>query len=140
MQYDTGSFLYKLQYLADYEERTTVENVTSWSQKAINSQFCIAVQLQWVILKCSRKLGKSINPGEKQCLFLNGSRSIPSLHTYSYLSHSAFGIDFLVDELGGTRIWTQNSKYRMKELKATIAVTFFPPGPLRTHPPEPQSA
>ena len=30
--------------------------------------------------------------------------------------------------LGETRIWTENSKYRMKELKATIAETFFSPG------------
>ena len=29
MQYDAGFILHQLQYLADYEERTTVENATS---------------------------------------------------------------------------------------------------------------
>ena len=28
MQYDAGFLLYQLQYLANYEERTTVENAT----------------------------------------------------------------------------------------------------------------
>ena len=83
MQYNAGFLLYQLQYLADYEERTTVENVTSWSQKAINSQFCIAVQLQWVILKCRRKLGISINPGEKQGSFLRGVPRYPPFLAYS---------------------------------------------------------
>ena len=83
MQYDAGFVPYQLQYLANYEDWTTVENATSWSHKANNSPFCIAVQLQWVILKCRRKLGKSINPGEKQGSFLNGSPSIPSLSIYS---------------------------------------------------------
>ena len=37
--------------------------------------------------------------------------------------------------IGGTRIWTQNSKYRMKELKTTIAMKpFFPPGPPKNPP------
>ena len=54
MQYNAGFLLYQLQYLADYEERTTVENATSWSHKANNFPFCIAVQLRWVILKCRR--------------------------------------------------------------------------------------
>ena len=54
MQYNAGFLLYQLQYLADYEERTTVENATSWSHKANNSPFCNAVQLQWVTLKCHR--------------------------------------------------------------------------------------
>ena len=29
MQYNAGFLLYQLQYLADYEERTTVENASS---------------------------------------------------------------------------------------------------------------
>ena len=33
-----------------------------------------------------------------------------------------------------TRIWTQNSKYRMNELKVTIAETFFLPGPPKNPP------
>ena len=65
MQYDAGFLLFQLQCLADYEVKTTVENTTSRSHKANNSPFCIVVQLQWVILKCRRKLGKSINPEEK---------------------------------------------------------------------------
>ena len=43
MQYDAGFLLYQLQYLADCEERTTVENATFWSHKANNSSFCNAV-------------------------------------------------------------------------------------------------
>ena len=35
---------------------------------------------------------------------------------------------------GGTRIWTQNSKFRIKELKAIIAGTFFPPRSLKNPP------
>ena len=51
MQYNASFLLYHLQDLADYEEKTTVENATSWSHKANNSPFCNAVQLQWVALK-----------------------------------------------------------------------------------------
>ena len=54
MQYDACFLLYQLQYLADYKERTTVENATSWSHKANNSSFCNVVQLQWVIIKYRR--------------------------------------------------------------------------------------
>ena len=42
----------------------TVENATSWSQNANNSPFCIAVQLQWVILKC-RRTRKEYKSGRK---------------------------------------------------------------------------
>ena len=37
MQYDAGFLLYQLQYLADYKERTTVENASSWSHKALKT-------------------------------------------------------------------------------------------------------
>ena len=33
MQYDAGYLLYQMQYFADYEERTTVENSTFWAKK-----------------------------------------------------------------------------------------------------------
>ena len=82
MQYNAGFLLYQLQYLADYEERTTVKNATSWSHKANNSPFCNVVQLQWVTLKCVG-LGKSINPGEKQGSFLRGVPRYPPCLIYS---------------------------------------------------------
>ena len=98
----------------------------------------------YVLLKCRRKLGKSKNPGEKQGFFLNGSPLIPSLPTYSkfqllfitlniwnWLISGRMLLDPSLRPLGGTKIWTQNSKYRMKDLKATISETFFPPGPLK---------
>ena len=44
--------------------KTTVEYATSWSLKANNSTFCIAVQLQWVILKC-RSTRKEYKSGGK---------------------------------------------------------------------------
>ena len=53
MQYEAGFLLYRLRYSADYEDWITVKNATSWSHKANNCPSCIAVQLQWVILKAA---------------------------------------------------------------------------------------
>ena len=47
MQYDAVFLLYQLRYSADYEDWTTVENATSWRNKANNFPFCYPVQLQW---------------------------------------------------------------------------------------------
>ena len=83
MHNDAGFLLYQLRYWADYEDWVTVENATSWSHKADNFPICIAVQLQWAILECRRKLRKIINPEDRQGSFLNGSPSIPFHPTYS---------------------------------------------------------
>jgi len=62
---DISSYLYfYLRYSADYKDWATVEYATSWSLKANNPTFCIAVQLQWVILKC-RSTRKEYKSGRK---------------------------------------------------------------------------
>ena len=94
--------LYWLRYLVDYEDWITVENATSWSDKANNSPFCNAVQLQWgKNLKFSR-LGNNIKSEESRHFLFYGSPLTPFL-TYPnfqllhlnliYLSHKAFGIE-----------------------------------------------
>ena len=150
MQYNASFLLYQLWYPADYEDWATVENAISWSHKANNSPFCIMVQLQWVILKCRRT---PVESGRKTG-FHPKWESLDTLPSYTpnlQLLFVTFNIwnwflsgRMLLDQslrpLGGTRIWTQNSKYRIKKFKATIATTFFPPGPLKTHLPELKSA
>ena len=87
MQYNAGFLLYQLQYLADYKERTTVENATSWSHKANNSLFCKAVLLQWATLKC-RRTRKEYKSERKPGFLPQGSPSIPSLFDLLQTSNS----------------------------------------------------
>ena len=89
---------YQLRYSAYFKDWATVEYATSWSLKANNSPFCIAVQLQWVILKC-RSTRKEYKSGRKVPSLMVVPQYPPFLPTpNSFLSHSTFGIDFLVDE------------------------------------------
>ena len=87
MQYDVSFLLYQLQYLADYEERTTVENVTFWSHNANNSPCFNAVQLQLVTLKCCRTR-KEYKSGRNTEFLPQGSPSIPSLPDLLQTSNS----------------------------------------------------
>ena len=153
MQYDAGSLLYKLQYLADYEELLLkMSHPMEPKSHQLPILYCGATPMGNP--KMQQKTLKSINPEQKQLFFLNGSPSIPSLPTYNskfptpichiqhleLISQWTNVVGTIFKTTRRTRNWTQNSKYRMKELKATIAETFLPPRPLKPQPPEPQSA
>ena len=111
MQYDAGFLLYQLRYSADYEDWATVENATSWSHKANNSPFCNAVQLQWEktfnsaeweTLKNRRKVGIFYSMGVPRYPPFLTYPNFQFLHLNpTYLSQTAFGIDFLVDKCCG---------------------------------------
>ena len=95
------------------------------------------MQLQWVTLKC-RRTRKEYKSGRKTGFLPHESPSIPSLPTYSkfpthivtnniwnFCLSGRMWLDPFLRPLGGTRIWTHNSKYRI-----TIANTLFiPPCP-----------
>ena len=90
--------------------------------------------------KCRWKLGKSLNLREKQGSFLNpGVPRYPpflptpnfqllfvTLNIWNWFLSERMLLDPSLRPQGGTRIWTQNSKYRMR--KKQLQKPFFPPG------------
>ena len=105
-------------YLADYDDWATVKNATSWSLKANNPPFWIAVQLQWVIPKCHRTR-KEYKSG-----FLPSLTGVPWYPPF--LPTPNFWLLFVT-----LNIWNQFQRF----LKP-----FFHLAPLKTHPPELKSA